>query len=134
MKRPYPELPDQLKGYATSSEWKADALDVAKNGAFAGTQVMTMKTKLAQTRTDSIIAQLRTVEAIRLYAAANDGKPPRKLEDTGVPVPIDPFSGKPFDYHVEDDGKLAVFRITPPLGLEKAVPYNLRWQVSVQAK
>ena len=44
----------------------------------------------AGTRQDRNINQLRTVEALRLYAAAH-GKLPEKLTDiTDVPIPLDP--------------------------------------------
>ena len=49
----------------------------------------------------SEVALLRHVEALRLYAAAHDGQLPAKLTDIGVPLPVDPFTGKPFDYEVE---------------------------------
>jgi hypothetical protein len=47
------------------------------------------------------IALLRHVEALRLYAAGHGGKLPARLSDIPVPLPVDPFSGKPFDYSVE---------------------------------
>lgn len=48
-------------------------------------------------------AMLRCVEAIRLYAHANKGQLPRTLDDTAsiAPCPLDPATGKPFDYRVE---------------------------------
>jgi hypothetical protein len=46
---------------------------------------------------------LRCVEALRLYAAAHDGKLPAELKDiTEVPVPEDPVTGKPFEYRLSD--------------------------------
>ena len=47
------------------------------------------------------IALLRHVEALRLHAARHDGKLPARLCDISVPLPEDPFTGKPFDYTVE---------------------------------
>jgi len=48
---------------------------------------------------DRHVAALRCIEAVRMYAAAHDGKPPAGLSDiTAVPVPIDPIAGKPFAY------------------------------------
>ena len=45
---------------------------------------------------------LRTVEALRMYAAEH-GRWPEKLEDIkAVPVPNDPFTEKPFEYAVKD--------------------------------
>jgi hypothetical protein len=51
---------------------------------------------------DRRIAALRCMEAIRLYAAAHDGKLPGALNDiTEVPVPMDPMTGKNFEYQVD---------------------------------
>jgi hypothetical protein len=55
----------------------------------------------AQGRLDQRVGLLRCVEALRLYAAAHDGKLPAKLSDCPVPLPADPFTGKPFAYKVE---------------------------------
>jgi len=58
----------------------------------------------AATRLDRRIAALRCVEAVRLYAAAHDGKPPAALADvTEVPIPADPMTGKGFEYRVSGD-------------------------------
>jgi len=55
---------------------------------------------LVQTRLDRNIAILRTIEAIRMYAAANSGKLPDSLSEiTVVPVPKDPVTGKDFIYN-----------------------------------
>jgi hypothetical protein len=57
-------------------------------------------------RADRMMAALTAVEAIRSYAAGHDGKLPEKLEDaTETPVPDNPVTGKPFEYHV--DGQVA---------------------------
>ena len=51
------------------------------------------------------VALLRYVEALRLYAAAHDGKLPAKPADISLPLPLDPVTGKPFDYsRRRDDG------------------------------
>ena len=53
---------------------------------------------------DRNIAALRVVEALRIYAAAHNGKLPQKLDEiTEVPLPDDPGSGRPFEYHREGD-------------------------------
>ncbi|HVS38250.1 MAG TPA: hypothetical protein VMS17_22015 [Gemmataceae bacterium] len=58
----------------------------------------------ARTRMDRRVAALRCVEAVRLYAAAHDGKLPASLDDvTDVPVPMDPVTGKPFGYRLVGD-------------------------------
>jgi hypothetical protein len=72
----------------------------------------------AQIRTERRIASLRAVEAVRLHAAKNDGQPPAKLSDvTVVPVPLDPATGKPFEYTIE--GNKFTIEVPPPPG-EKA--------------
>lgn len=53
----------------------------------------------AQPRGERTIAMLRTIEAIRLYAAAHDGRLPEQLDDIKqVPVPSDPVTGGRFAY------------------------------------
>lgn len=48
-------------------------------------------------------AGLRCVEAIRLYAAVHDGRLPERLEDVSeVPIPLNPHTGRPFPYRVEE--------------------------------
>jgi len=84
----------------------------------------------AQARLDRRIALLRCVEALRLYAAANDGKLPARLDDLSVPVPADPFTGKPFGY--ETKGQIAILRAPPPRGEENIKPYNLRYEVTIK--
>lgn len=49
-------------------------------------------------------AALRVIEAVRLHAAANGGKLPASLDEiTAVPLPVDPFTGKPFAYSVSGE-------------------------------
>jgi hypothetical protein len=44
------------------------------------------------------------VEALRLYAAAHEGRLPATLDQiTEVPVPLDPVSGRAFDYRLNGD-------------------------------
>jgi hypothetical protein len=55
-------------------------------------------------RCDQRIAMLRAVEALRLYAAAHEGRLPAALDQiTEVPVPLDPVSGRAFDYRLNGD-------------------------------
>jgi hypothetical protein len=73
------------------------------------------KVYAAQVRTERRIASLRTVEAVRLHAAKNDGKLPASLaEVNAVPVPADPVTGKPFEYLRE--GNTFTVNVTPPPG------------------
>jgi hypothetical protein len=58
----------------------------------------------AQLRVERRMAALRCVEALRLHAAAHDGKFPASLKEMkDVAIPIDPGTGKDFVYQVKDD-------------------------------
>ena len=81
-------------------------------------------------RMDQRIALLRHVEALRLYAAEHDGTLPAKLSDVPVPLPVDPFTGKPFRYEVT--GNTAHLRGTPPAGEEKEPQFNIHYEVTLQ--
>src|SRR5262249_31145542 len=73
------------------------------------------KVTAASFRTDGRIAALRCVEAIRLYAAAHEGKLPATLDAISeVPIPIDPATGKAFTYRVS--GERATLSAPPPAG------------------
>jgi hypothetical protein len=53
---------------------------------------------------DREIAMLQTIEAIRAYAAANNGQLPRTLDDLGeTRAPVDPMTGEAFAYQFEGD-------------------------------
>jgi len=69
------------------------------------------------------VAALRTIEAIRAYAAEHDGKLPASLDAIqGLPVPTNPVTGKAFPYRLE--GKTAV--LTAYGGrIDKQVEYRL---------
>jgi hypothetical protein len=60
--------------------------------------------KEAETRCQWKIAVLRICEALRLHAAAHEGRWPEHLTDiTAVPVPVNPYDGKPFVYERKGD-------------------------------
>jgi hypothetical protein len=64
----------------------------------------TRQAYISLARVDRRIALLRTVEAIRAYAGANDGRPPGRLQDiTDTPAPADPLTGWPFVYQVQGE-------------------------------
>lgn len=80
------------------------------------------KVVAASVRVDRRIAALRCIEAIRLYAAAHDGKLPASLDAlTDVPIPIDPMIGKAFTYRIT--GERATLIAPPPPG-EQAMTHN----------
>ncbi len=70
----------------------------------------------AQARLERRIAVLRCIEALRLYAAGHDGKLPASLAEVKeVPIPLDPMTGKPFQYRVAGDK--AILSAAVPEGL-----------------
>lgn len=75
---------------------------------------------------DRRIAALRTVEAVRLFAAANGGKLPEKLDAiTSVPLPLDPVTGLPFNYNViGDKAKISAPQL-PGLSPSHAIDYEI---------
>lgn len=88
------------------------------------------KIQQARGRLDQRIALLRHVEALRLYAAAHERKLPEKLTDCTVPLPPDPFTGRPFKYTLE--AGTAHLRGTPPRGQEHLPQYNLHYEVTIR--
>jgi hypothetical protein len=92
--------------------------------------VVFSKVRLAQGRLEQRIALFRHIEAIRMYAANHNGKLPDKLGDITVPLPVDPFTGKPFRYSLE--GSTAHLRGNPPHGLENFVTYNLHYEITIR--
>jgi len=61
------------------------------------------------------VAALQCVEALRHYAASHRGQLPQQLSEiTGVQVPVDPGTGKPFAYRY--DGSKAVLEVSAPKG------------------
>ena len=84
---------------------------------------------LAGARNDRRIALLRTIEALRMHAAQHGGRLPDKLADvTGVPLPIDPMTGKPFVYKL--DGKTAVLEAPAPEG-ESPSQFGKRYEIQI---
>lgn len=65
------------------------------------TVVFRFQVRAAHVRLEQRLALLRIAEAIRLDAAANGGTLPATLGDLSVPIPIDPVSGKAFEYKVD---------------------------------
>lgn len=52
----------------------------------------------AQTRSAQQLAFFQTIESIRHHLAANKNQLPNALSELELPVPLDPASGKPFQY------------------------------------
>jgi hypothetical protein len=97
---PYPAL------LARSTEAAARGEKIGKSqpaNPFLHSAPSLHKAVWAFAKTDRQLAALAAVEAIRSYAAANGGKLPAKTDDvTETPIPMNPATGKPFEYHVEN--------------------------------
>jgi hypothetical protein len=88
------------------------------------------RVRRAQGRLEQRIALLRHVEALRMYAADHAGELPEKLADVKVPLPVDPFTGKPFRYTRE--GSKAHLRGSPPRGEDKNPTFNLHYEITIR--
>jgi hypothetical protein len=136
-KREYEVRRDEVMKLMNFPIWQAEALTAQTKPAkdkepalFDFFVPALQKVRIAQGRLEQRIALLRHVEALRLYAAEHEGKLPEKLSDIPVPLPVDPFTGKPFRYQL--DGTTAHLRGTPPRGLEEVAAYNLHYEVTIQ--
>jgi hypothetical protein len=103
------EFARKVKAMAVQGEPDGPALPLARFVLPAVEKVMR-----AEVRVERRIAALRIVEAIRLYAATHDGKVPASLaEIKDVKIPVDPLTGKTFEYSVVE--KAAVIKgFVPP--------------------
>lgn len=87
------------------------------------------KVLYARVRVDRRIAALRCVEALRLHAAAKNGQFPAKLADVKIaPIPIDPVTGKNFEYRLEDYRALL---IGPDIAGERT---GIRYELTLRRK
>ncbi len=88
-------------------------------------------TRVQQTnvRLDRSIAALRIVEALRCYAANHDGKLPERMDDVvELPIPLNPQTGKPFEYTLKD-GRATLS--APPQPGTPASQSVLRFEISI---
>ena len=125
--------PDAMAGVEKISErvkkMKVEAKDDVIVQVFLN--ILPAMEKLFQSlvRTERRIAQLRTLEAIRLHAAL-EGHLPRELSEIKkVPVPIDPGTGKPFDYALTEGG----FTLTTP-DVRSPGHVKLTYEVTMRVK
>jgi hypothetical protein len=134
-KREYEVMRDEALKLMNLRTWQVEALSrqikpPKKENLFAFLVPSFMKVRQAQGRLEQRIALLRHVEALRLYAADHEDKLPDKLSDCAVPLPEDPFTGKPFRYRKEAD-KAHLFG-APPRGLENNAAFNLHYEITIQ--
>jgi hypothetical protein len=133
-KREYEVRRDEGMKLVNLPTWQVEALasqakPVQEPALFDFLVPALLKVRRAQGRLEQRVALLRHVEALRLYAAAH-GRLPAQLADVPVPLPDDPFTGKPFAYRV--DGATAHLRGSPPPGEENNPSFNVRYEVTLQ--
>jgi hypothetical protein len=133
-KRNYEVDRDEAMKGANLPTWEALALlnkyKPDRERLFKGFIPALNKVRNAQGRLEQKIALLRHVEALRMFAAANGGKLPAKLAEVEVPLPPDPFTGKPFRYELKDG--VAHLRGSPPKGYENVPAYNLHYEITIR--
>jgi hypothetical protein len=89
-----------------------------------------IKVVQARTRLQQYLCLMQAVEAVRAFAAENEGKLPASLEATKLPVPVDPVTGKSFHYELKDG--VAIIRGTPPLERKSEPAFNRVFQISIR--
>ncbi len=102
-KREYAVRHDDLARFLNPPLWELGSQVGAdpSDALFAELLPNVVKLRRARAQLDREVAMLRIVEALRLHAAAQEGQLPARLTDIGVPMPVDPVTGKPFDYDAE---------------------------------
>jgi hypothetical protein len=96
---PYPESRAAFRGYSLPKRDQS-----VPEAAWFAVEIMPAleKVLLAQLRVDRWIALLTAIEALRMHAATNGGELPASLDQVKVvPVPLDPATGKPFEYSLD---------------------------------
>ncbi len=123
---PYPEARAGL--VQAESQLKKSVGDGREILPIAGMLLPAVRScKEAETRMSQQIAALEVLSALRLYAAAHDGKLPESLKDiTEVPVPLDPFRDESFIY--VRDGDRARFESPFPTS------NPLKYEIQIKAK
>lgn len=129
----YEAARDDLMKWTNIPFWRIPAdFGVAKDPPGMFTQIIPacQKVRRSVARMQQHIAMLAAVEAIRAYAAENIGSLPPSLEAIKLPLPIDPFTGKPLRYEVTDS--MAVLRGTPPELLKAEPTYNRVYEITIR--
>ena len=96
-----PRFEEAMRGIAKATESRG----LKGNLLTAGLLPALSRVSLTRARHQRQIALLRTIEALRMYAADHEGRLPSALaEIQSVPIPQDPVTGKAFLYKLHDDG------------------------------
>ena len=108
---PYPRATAEWDNIAERERERSKARGEPPEKGHAAVVPFMRKCYSTLARLDRHMAGLTAVETVRLHAAGAKGTPPTALADvTAVPVPPDPFTGRPFEYAANPDG----FKIIAP--------------------
>lgn len=134
-KHKYEAQRDERMKLLALETWQIDALrgteqEHAKNNLLADFLPRVISARRKQAALEQRLALLRHVEALRLYVAGRDGKLPEKLSEIAVPLPADPFTGKPFVYKKE--GAVAQLRGASPQGEDNKPVYSVHYDVRIR--
>jgi hypothetical protein len=134
-KREYESQCDERAKLLALAPWQIDALagedcGCGEDGLFADLVPDIVTLRRIQARLEQRIALLRHVEALRMHAATHGGKLPERLSEVAVPLPNDPFTGKPFVYKVVS--ATAHLHGRPPRGEEKNADYNIHYAFTLR--
>jgi hypothetical protein len=80
----------------------------------------------ASGRSERAIDELRTIEALRMYAAEHGHWPNSLDEVKQVPIPTNPFTGKPFEYRLEGGTAILEGGVPPSQAIQNAVRYEVK--------
>ncbi|HEY7153581.1 MAG TPA: hypothetical protein VH575_06450 [Gemmataceae bacterium] len=134
-KREYETRRDEAMKFMILPTWQVEKLAVRTKPSqepalFASLVPFLEKVRQAQGRLEQRIALLRHVEALRMYAAKHEGQWPEKLSDIELPLPVDPFTGKPFVY--KSEGETAHLRGTPPRSYKEIPSFNIHYEITIR--
>lgn len=124
---------DEMMKWSNFPFWQIPA-DIGKlapdAGPFGELLPAWYKVLSARTRQQQQVALLMAAEAVRAYAGANGGMLPTSLADIRLPVPVDPYTGKPFAFEAKDDK--ATIRSNPPAEVAKNPANNRAYEITIR--
>ncbi len=131
----YEMLRDESMKLLAISPWQIETLpDVEKlqpvrNGILTDFVPKVLHARRALGRLEQRIGILRQIEALRLVAAENGGVLPQNLTEIQIPLPLDPFTGRPFLYKA--DGMRAHLEGGIPAGEEQNPCFQARYEITM---
>jgi hypothetical protein len=133
-KREFSIHSDERMKLLALAPWQIDKLggtelERGANCLLAALLPSVIQARREQGRLEQHIGLLRHIEALRLHAADHDGKLPDTSSHIAVPLPNDPFTGKPFAYRVE--GMTAHLQNNLPRGEKKNAGCNVHYEVTL---